>query len=45
MSVWVEVGISEFSQCFLEQMDQKHKVCVQHCILNASLSTERKITT
>lgn len=24
----------------MEQMDQKHKVCVQHRILNASLSTD-----
>lgn len=24
----------------MEQMDQKHKVCVQYWILNASLSTD-----
>ena len=25
----------------MEQMDQKHKVCVQYWILNTSLSTDR----
>jgi hypothetical protein len=41
MGAWIDKYflVSQFS---MEQMDQKHKVCVQHWILNASLSTGRE---